>query len=92
MDLKNNRRGRIKEYAEHFGCEYFEGKRPWHVKCDVAFPSATENEIDKNDAETLVKNGCKVISEGLRYTWTRKSSMALAKLPTQGVSLYQALK
>jgi glutamate dehydrogenase/leucine dehydrogenase len=64
MDLKNNRRGRIKEYAEHFGCEYFEGKRPWHVKCDVAFPSATENEIDKNDAETLVKNGCKVISEG----------------------------
>jgi len=64
MDLKNIRRGRIKEYAEHFGCEYFEGKRPWHVKCDVAFPSATENEIDKNDAETLVKNGCKVISEG----------------------------
>jgi glutamate dehydrogenase (NADP+) len=64
MDLKNNRRGRIKEYAEHFGCEYYEGKRPWHVKCDVAFPSATENEIDKNDAETLVKNGCKVISEG----------------------------
>jgi len=64
MDLKNIRRGRIKEYADHFGCEYFEGKRPWHSKCDVAFPSATENEIDKNDAETLVKNGCYVISEG----------------------------
>jgi glutamate dehydrogenase/leucine dehydrogenase len=64
MDLKNNRRGRIKEYAEHFGCEYFEGKRPWHVKCDLAFPSATENEIDKEDAETLVKNGCYLISEG----------------------------
>jgi glutamate dehydrogenase/leucine dehydrogenase len=64
MDLKNIRRGRIKEYADHFGCEYFEGKRPWHVKCDVAFPSATENEIKKEDAETLVKNGCKVVSEG----------------------------
>ncbi len=64
MDLKNNRRGRIKEYADHFGCEYFAGKRPWHVKCDVALPSATENEIDKNDAETLVKNGCFVVSEG----------------------------
>ena len=64
MELKNQRRGRIKEYAEHFGCEYFEGKRPWHVKCDVALPAATENEINKNDAETLVKNGCKVISEG----------------------------
>ena len=64
MELKNIRRGRIKEYADKFGCEYYEGKRPWHVKCDVAFPSATENEIDKQDAETLLKNGCGVISEG----------------------------
>jgi glutamate dehydrogenase/leucine dehydrogenase len=64
MELKNIRRGRIKEYAEKFGCEYFEGKRPWHVKCDVAFPSATENEIEKDDAKTLLKNGCTVISEG----------------------------
>ncbi|TFH27800.1 MAG: glutamate dehydrogenase, partial [Bacteroidia bacterium] len=64
MELKNIRRGRIREYAEKFGCEYFEGKRPWHVKCDVAFPAATENEVDKSDAETLIKNGCKVISEG----------------------------
>jgi len=64
MDLKNIRRGRISEYAQKFGCEYFEGKRPWGVPCDVAFPSATENEVNKEDAETLVKNGCKVISEG----------------------------
>lgn len=64
MDLKNIRRGRISEYAQKFGCEYFEGKRPWQVPCDVAFPSATENEVDKNDAEMLIKNGCKVISEG----------------------------
>ncbi len=64
MDLKNIRRGRISEYAQKFGCEYFEGKRPWGIPCDVAFPSATENEINKEDAEVLVKNGCKVISEG----------------------------
>ncbi|MGW8316494.1 MAG: NADP-specific glutamate dehydrogenase [Bacteroidales bacterium] len=64
MELKNIRRGRIKEYADKYGCEYFEGKRPWHIKCDVAFPAATENEIDKADAETLLKNGCKVVSEG----------------------------
>lgn len=64
MDLKNVRRGRIKEYAEEFGAEYFEGKRPWHIPCDIALPSATQNEIDLNDAKTLIKNGCKVVSEG----------------------------
>ncbi len=64
MDLKNIRRGRIKEYAEEFGCEYHDGQRPWSVPCDVAFPSATENEINQNDAETLIKNKCRVISEG----------------------------
>lgn len=64
MELKNIKRGRIKEYAGKFGCQYLEGKRPWHVKCDVAFPSATENEISKDDAETLLENGCLVVSEG----------------------------
>ncbi|MFO7934752.1 MAG: NADP-specific glutamate dehydrogenase [Bacteroidales bacterium] len=64
MELKNIRRGRIREYADQFGCQYYEGKRPWHVKCDVAFPSATENEISKKDAEVLVDNGCQVVSEG----------------------------
>jgi glutamate dehydrogenase/leucine dehydrogenase len=64
MELKNTRRGRIKEYSQKFGCEYSEGKRPWHVKCDVAFPSATENEVNKEEAETLIQNGCQVISEG----------------------------
>jgi glutamate dehydrogenase/leucine dehydrogenase len=64
MELKNIRRGRIREYADEFGCEFHEGKRPWSVPCDVAFPSATENEVNKDDAETLVKNGCRVISEG----------------------------
>jgi len=64
MDLKNVRRGRIKEYADKYGCEYHAGKTPWHIKCDVAFPSATQNELGKADAEILVKNGCFCISEG----------------------------
>lgn len=65
MELKNVRRGRIKEYAEKFaGAEYMEGARPWSVKCDCAFPSATQNEISKADAQQLVDNGCKLVSEG----------------------------
>ena len=64
MELKNVKRGRIKEYAEKYGVEYFEGKRPWGVKCDVAMPNATENEINEEQAKTLIKNGCYCISEG----------------------------
>jgi glutamate dehydrogenase (NADP+) len=64
LELKNVRRGRVSEYAKKFGCEYVAGKRPWGVKCDAAFPSATQNEISGDDAATLLKNGCKVISEG----------------------------
>ena len=61
FELKNVRHGRIKEYAEKFGCQYFEGQRPWGVKCDIALPSATQNEINGEDAQKLVDNGC---SEG----------------------------
>lgn len=64
MELKNVKRGRIKEYAEKFGCEYFEGKRPWIVKCDIAMPNATQNEINEEEAKLLVKNGCICVSEG----------------------------
>ncbi len=64
MDLKNVRRGRIKEYAEKFGCEYVEGQRPWSVKCDVALPCATQNEIDVVEAKILIDNGCFCVSEG----------------------------
>lgn len=64
MELKNVKRGRIKEYAEKYKCEYFEGKTPWHIPCQVAFPSATQNELGKADAETLIKNGCICVSEG----------------------------
>jgi glutamate dehydrogenase (NADP+) len=64
MELKNIRRGRIREYVEKFGGEFFEGRRPWHIPCDCAFPSATQNEIAGKDAETLISNGCFVVSEG----------------------------
>ena len=64
LDLKNIRRGRIKEYADKFGAKYVEGQRPWGVKCDVAFPCATQNEINDEDAKTLCKNGCMAVSEG----------------------------
>jgi len=66
LELKNVRRGRIKEYADKFkGVQYFPGKKPWKVaKCDCAFPSATQNEIDADDAQALVKNGCFLVAEG----------------------------
>jgi len=64
MELKNVKRGRIKEYADEFKCKYFEGKFPWEIKCDVAFPSATQNEIHEADAKKLVKNGCIAVGEG----------------------------
>ena len=64
MDLKNNRRGRIKDYADEFKVDYLEGQRPWSVPCDIALPCATQNEINGDDANTLISNGCKVVSEG----------------------------
>jgi len=65
MDLKNNRRGRIKEYADKFkGVEYHEGRGIWNVECHVALPCATQNELNGDDAKVLVKNGCYVVSEG----------------------------
>jgi glutamate dehydrogenase (NADP+) len=64
MELKNIKRGRIKEYADKYKVKYYEGLRPWGIKCDMAFPSATQNEVNADDAKTLIKNGCYVISEG----------------------------
>ena len=81
MELKNVRRGRIREYAEKYGCEYLEGKRPWGVPCEIAFPSATQNEISAEDAQTLVDNGVRVVAEG-------------ANMPTviEGVHIFQNAK
>ncbi len=63
MHLKNNKRGRIKEYADKYGCEFIEG-RPWSVRCDIALPCATQNELNDEEAKTLVSNGCICVSEG----------------------------
>src|SRR5664280_1471849 len=70
MELKNVKRGRIKEYADKFHGEYFEGKRPWFVKCDVALPCATQNEVSGEDAKALVANGCTCVSEGANMPTT----------------------
>ena len=65
LELKNVKRGRIREYTEKFkSAEYRDGKKPWDVPCDCAFPSATQNEISGEDARTLVRNGCMLVAEG----------------------------
>src|SRR3989339_274550 len=63
MELKNVKRGRIKEYADKFGAKYLAGKKPWGIKCDVALPCATQNEIDGDEAKLLIKNGCMCVAE-----------------------------
>ena len=81
MQLKNVRRGRIKEYGDHFGATYMEGQRPWSVPCECAFPCATQNEITVEDAKMLLDNGCYLVSEA-------------ANMPTApaGVDLFLAKK
>ncbi len=64
FDLKNIQRGRIKEYADKYNCKYVEGARPWAEKCTIALPSATQNELNGDDARTLLANGCTAVSEG----------------------------
>lgn len=64
LELKNVKRGRIREYADKYSVTYLEGKNPWSVKCDIALPCATQNEVSKEDAEKLVKNGCCLVAEG----------------------------
>ncbi|MBB2148154.1 NADP-specific glutamate dehydrogenase [Pedobacter gandavensis] len=70
MELKNVRRGRIKEYADAFNCQFFPNEKPWGIKCDIAFPNATQNELDESDAELLVSNGCICVAEGANMPTT----------------------
>jgi glutamate dehydrogenase (NADP+) len=72
MELKNIKRGRVKEYADKFGCEFHEG-RPWSVNCDIALPCATQNELNEIEAKTLVANGCMLVSEGANMPCTPES-------------------
>ena len=69
-DLKNTRRGRIKEYADHFGVQFIENARPWRVKADIALPCATQNELDINDAKRMIKNGLMCVAEGANMPCT----------------------
>ncbi|MGB1451697.1 MAG: glutamate dehydrogenase, partial [Marinirhabdus sp.] len=71
MDLKNVKRGRIKEYTSKFkAAQYHEGQRPWGETCDVALPCATQNELNAAEAQTLVNNGCTCVSEGANMPCT----------------------
>jgi glutamate dehydrogenase (NADP+) len=63
-ELKEVKRGRISEYADKYGCKYVKNARPWGEKVDIALPCATQNEIDEDDAKTLLKNGCTCVAEG----------------------------
>lgn len=69
-DLKEVRRGRIREYAEEYNCEYYEGEKPWKVTCDIALPCATENEISEDDAKALLNNGVQLVAEGANMPCT----------------------
>ncbi|MCR1828979.1 NADP-specific glutamate dehydrogenase [Pseudomonas oleovorans] len=64
MDLKNVRRGRLREMAEHYGLQFLAGQRPWGLPCDIALPCATQNELDGEDARALLNNGCICVAEG----------------------------
>ena len=70
MELKNVNRGRIRAYADHFGCEFHEGAKPWSVACDIALPCATQNELNAEEAKALVANGCNCVSEGANMPCT----------------------
>lgn len=72
-ELKNVKRGRIKEYADKFGAAYHEGKTPWDIKCDIAYPCATQNELQIEDAKTLQKNGCIGVFEGANMPCTAEA-------------------
>jgi glutamate dehydrogenase (NADP+) len=74
IELKNVRRGRVKEIADHFeGFEFVEGKRPWEVQCDIAFPCATQNELNEEEARMLLANGCMCVAEGANMPSTHEA-------------------
>ncbi len=72
-ELKNVRRGRIKEYAQKFKCDYYPGKRPWGVKCQIALPCATQNELDGRNAADLLRHGCICVAEGANMPCTAEA-------------------
>ena len=74
--LKLGRRGRLSEFAERGDGEYLEGEKPWGIQCDLAFPCATQNELDADDAQELIANGCKAVIEGANMPLTAEATAA----------------
>jgi glutamate dehydrogenase (NADP+) len=79
MELKNVRRGRIEEFAKHFGLKFLAGRKPWHLACDIALPCATQNEINGDDAAVLVKQGCVCVAEGANMPSTLEAVKVFLK-------------
>jgi len=79
IDLKIKQRGRIEDYAKEFKCDYFAGKKLWGIPCDLAFPCATQNEIDEKDAKLLIKQGCILVSEGANMPATYEAAKVFKK-------------
>jgi len=80
MELKNIKRGRISKYIEKYPtAKFFAKERPWKIKCDIALPCATQNEISGEQAKTLLNNGCFVISEGANMPSTPEAVAAFQK-------------
>ena len=102
MELKNLYRGRIREYAEKYGCKYVEGAKPWGEKCDIALPSATQNELNGDHARQLVANGCHschlkeqtclLLRKLSKYSKTLKSCTLRVKQLMRVVYQYQDLE
>ena len=101
MELKNVKRGRISEMASLYGLEFRKGQTPWSLPCDIALPCATQNELNAEDARTLLQNGCICVAEGANMPTTleavdifpkRASSMRRAKPPTQVAWRFRAWK
>lgn len=78
-ELKDIRRGRIKEYAQHYGCEFFAGERPWKIPCDIALPNATQNELNEDNALALKANGCVLVAEGANMPSTPEAVAVFKK-------------
>jgi len=88
IDLKTNKHGSLEEYAKEYGCKFYSGEKPWAIDCDMAFPSATQNEILEEDARNLLKNGCRLVCEGANMP----TELRAAKLFREAKILYAPSK
>lgn len=79
LEMRASRRDKVKDYADRFGVKFVPGKRPWEVKVDIALPCATQNELDKADAEALIGNGCQCVAEGANMPCTPEAQHLFIK-------------